>query len=201
MDLNEKNINAESLKQMLEGKHSSQNKVQVAIGTYNPTITRKVGDTWTDSDGILWEQKEGYAARVESEWRKEVREQLNTFPNCPKETCTCISPTRLDNKMRIYHRMCFDCVIEMEHKLRIQGKYEDYEKEKIKQNALAWLKEAEADKNAIIEEMTKSLSFVSSNGDIETWKNNFDPEEMRQKIEEEFLKLKNQILSNIGVDE
>ncbi len=26
--------------------------------------------------------------------------------------------------------MCYDCVIEMEHKLRVTGKYEEYEKKR-----------------------------------------------------------------------
>lgn len=199
MDINERNFNPESLKQMLDGKHSSQNKIQVSVGEYRPTETRKVGDTWTDSDGILWEQKEGYAARVESEWRKEVREQLNSFPNCRKETCTCFKPNRFDQKMRIIHGMCLDCVVDMEHKLRLEGKYKDYEQEKMKQNALAWLKEAEADKDAIIEEMTRTLTFVTADGDVEKWKNKVNPEELRQKIEEEFLKLKTEILSKFEV--
>lgn len=199
MDINERNFNPESLKQMLDGKHASQNKIQVSVGDYNPTVTRKVGDTWTDSDGIKWEQKEGYAARVESEWRKEVREQLTSFPNCRKETCTCFKPNRFDQKMRIIHGMCLDCVVDMEHKLRLEGKYKEYEQEKMKQNALAWLKEAEADKDAIIEEMTRTLTFVTADGDVEKWKNKVNPEELRQKIEEEFLKLKTEILSKFEV--
>lgn len=200
MDINENNFNVESLKDMVQGKHTSQTKIQVSVGEYNPTVTRKVGDTWTDSEGVQWEQKEGYAARIESEWRKEVREQLYSFPNCRKESCTCFKPNRFDKKMRTIHGMCFDCVIDMEHKLKLEGKYKEYEKEKMKQNALAWLREAEADKDAIIEEMTRSMTFVTADGDVEKWKNNVNPDELRQKIEEEFLKLKNEILSNFEVD-
>lgn len=197
MEFNEKNINPEVLKQMLKGTHSSQNKIQVTVGDYNPTITRKVGDTWTDSEGVLWEQKEGYTARVESEWRKDVRDQLKSFSNCPKETCTCIAPSRLDEKMRIFHRMCFDCVLKMEHKLKLEGKYKEYERERVKNNVLAWIQEAEKDKNSIIEELAKSLEFVNSNGMVEKWSNNIDPEELRNKIENDFEKLKNDLLSKL----
>ena len=41
--------------------------------------------------------------------------------------------------------MCYDCVIDMEHELRKQGKYEEYEKNKIQANAEAWLQKAEQD--------------------------------------------------------
>lgn len=197
MDLNESNINVESLKQMLHGKHSTQNKIQVTVGDYAPTVTRKVGEKWTDEDGNEWEQMEGYASKLGKEWQQELRKELNTFSNCPKEVCTCTLPNHLDKKMKAIHNMCFDCVIAMEHKLRIQGKYNEYEKEKIKANALAWIAQAEKDKDYVIEELSKSMEFVNANGMVEKWKNNVDPEELKIKIEEEFLKFKQDLLSKL----
>ena len=114
---------------MLHGKHSTQNKIQVTVGDYAPTVTRKVGEEWTDDDGNEWEQKEGYATKMGKEGQQELRKELSTFSNCPKEVCTCTLPNHLDKKMKAIHNMCFDCVIAMEHKLRIQGKYKEYEKE------------------------------------------------------------------------
>jgi hypothetical protein len=102
--------------------------------------------------------------------------------------------------MKSIHGMCFDCVIDMEHKLRLQGNYKEYEQEKMKQNALAWLQQAERDKDAVIEELTKTLTFVIADGDVETWKNNTDPEKLKEQIEEEFLKFKNDILSKFEVN-
>jgi hypothetical protein len=40
----------------------------------------------------------------------------------------------LDEKMWNIHKICFDCVIDMEHQLRIEGKYDEYEKRKVKEN-------------------------------------------------------------------
>jgi hypothetical protein len=131
MDLNESNINVESLKQMLQGKHTTQNKIQVTVGDYAPTVSRKVGEKWTDEDGNEWEQKEGYATKLGKEWQQELRKELSTFSNCPKEVCTCTLPNHLDKKMKAIHNMCFDCVIAMEHKLRIQGKYKEFYKSNI----------------------------------------------------------------------
>jgi hypothetical protein len=85
----------------------------------------------------------------------------------------------------------------MEHKLRVDGKYKEYEKEKIRNNALAWIEQAEKDKNYVIEELSKSMEFVNSNGMVEKWKNNVDPEELRNKIEEEFIKFKQDLLSKL----
>ena len=98
--------------------------------------------------------------------------------------------------MRVIHGMCFDCVIEMEHKLRIQGKYAEYEREKMKQNALAWLKEAERDKNLIAEELSKA-EFVNSFGDVEKWDVNTTKEELLRKIEEEFQKFREDFIQKL----
>jgi hypothetical protein len=106
--------------------------------------------------------------KLGKEWQQELHQYLNSFPNCQKEVCTCTMPKRIDEKMKTIHGMCFDCVIEMEHKIRLEGKWEEYEKEKVKQNALAWLKEAEKDKNLIAEELSK-VEFANSFGDSEKW--------------------------------
>jgi hypothetical protein len=201
MDINENNFNVESLKDMLQGKHTSQTKIQVGYKSDGePAPIRSVGERWFDADGFEWEQKQGYAAKLGKEWQQELHKERNTFKNCSKEVCTCEFPNRLDKKMQASHGMCFDCVIEMEHKLRIQGKYKEYEQEKLKQNALAWLKQAEQDKDAVIEELSRSLTFVTSDGDVEKWKNTVDPEELKNKIEEQFLTFKEEILSKFEVD-
>jgi hypothetical protein len=41
------------------------------------------------------------------------------------------------------------------------------------------------------------MEFVNSNGMVEKWKNNVDPEELRNKIEEEFIKFKQDLLSKL----
>ena len=43
-------------------------------------------------------------------------------------SCNCIEPGVADLKMKAIHGMCLNCVVEMEHKLKLEGKYEEYEK-------------------------------------------------------------------------
>jgi ribosomal protein L9 len=87
--------------------------------------------------------------------------------------------------MKAIHGMCFDCVVEMEHKVKLEKKWDEYEKEKLRQNALSWLKEAERDKNLIAEELSK-VEFANSFGDSEKWDTGVTKEQILQKIEEEF---------------
>ena len=190
----------DDVKQLLKGEHVSQTSVQVGYnGEVEEKVTRKIGDRWKDADGNEWEQKEGYSIKLGKEWQQELHTYLNSFPNCPKETCTCTLPKRMDDKMKKIHGMCFDCVIDMEHKIRLEGKWDEYEKQKMKENALAWLEEAERDKNLIAEELSK-LEFANSFGDSEKWDTGVTKEEILQKIEDEFQKFREDFIKKLEND-
>ena len=45
-----------------------------------------------------------------------------------------------DNKMWTLFGHCFDCQIEFEHELRVTGKYEEWEEERILRNKIAMIK-------------------------------------------------------------
>ena len=187
----------ENVKELLKGEHSSQTAIQVGYdGEVEEKITRKVGDKWTDSDGNEWEQKEGYSIKLGKEWQQELHNYLNTFPNCQKETCTCTMPKRIDEKMRMVHGMCLDCITEVEHKIRLEGKWDEYEQGKLKENALSWLAEAERDKNLIAAELSKA-EFVNSFGDVEKWDTNKTKEELLTKIEDEFQKFREDFIQKL----
>ena len=108
-------------------------------------------------------------------------------------------PKRLDEKMKAIHGMCFDCVVEMEHKIKLEKKWDEYEKEKIRQNALSWLKEAEKDKNLIAEELSK-VEFANSFGDTEKWNTGVTKEQILQKIEEEFENFRKDFIEKLEKD-
>jgi hypothetical protein len=105
----------------------------------------------------------------------------------------------LDEKMRKIHGMCFECVIEMEHELKKSGKYEEYERNKIRENALAWLATAEQDVKLLRETYTQAAKFVSnSDGVTETWTSKMTPEEFDATIQEQFNKFKENFLKQIN---
>ena len=191
----------DDVKKLLAGDHESQNKVTVGYTEQNKedTITRKIGDKWFDEDGNEWEQKNGYKIKLGKEWQQELHQYLNSFPNCQKETCTCTMPKKLDQKMKAIHGMCFDCVVDMEHKIRLEGTWDDYEKRKVKENALAWLKEAEKDKDAIASELSR-LEFTNDFGDNEKWKTPLNKEELLQKIENEFSEFRKNFIEQLEKD-
>jgi hypothetical protein len=65
------------------------------------------------------------------------------------------------------HGKCADCVIEMETQLKIEGKFEEYERNFLNQNKKSHLNEFE---NALNEyEKSKNEDFITEDGDKERW--------------------------------
>ena len=192
-----KNIKAVS--EMLEGKHKTQTKKTVSFDK-KEVVRREVGDTWTDDKGQKWEQRNGYKVKVGK--LAKLREELKSFPKCRKEVCTCTKPGSADLKMKAYHGMCLDCVIDMEHELKKSGNYEEYEQNKIRENAIAWLASAERDVKMLKQAYTESSKFVSStNGDVETWSAKMTPDEFNDTVQKQFDKFKEEFLTNLNKKE
>ena len=56
---------------------------------------------------------------------------------CPK--CKTTMKKKLDNKFWYLYKHCFDCQIDFENKLRLEGKYDDWAINKAKDNQKAWV--------------------------------------------------------------
>tara|TARA_R100000030_G_scaffold55259_3_gene41608 strand:+ start:2729 stop:3322 length:594 start_codon:yes stop_codon:yes gene_type:complete len=173
--------NVKAVKEMLGGEHKTQTKKTVSFAD-KVIERREVGETWTDDKGQKWEQRNGYKVKVGK--LSKLREELKSFPNCNKETCTCIEPGQADLKMKAIHGMCLNCVVEMEHKLKLNGEYDEYERKKMLANAEAWLKQAELEKEVL--KTTLKASFVNEDGSIEKWKEGMTEDELMEKIDKEF---------------
>ena len=116
-------------------------KVQVGKPTLSgksveaKVIAHKKGDKV-----IVFKKKRRKGYKVKVGKLSKLRTELREFPNCNKESgsCTCTEPGTADLKMKAIHGMCLNCVVEMDHKLKLEGKYEEYEKKKLLANALKW---------------------------------------------------------------
>jgi hypothetical protein len=201
--------NIKAIQQMLDGTHKFQTKKTVGFSDVESKAKqseyREVGDIWeeTDASGTTYviEQREGFRIRKtkNSDIFQNIREELRAFPNCRKDTCTCAGTHHLDQKMRSIHGMCFDCVIEMEHELKSSGKYEEYEQNKIRENALAWLRDAERDVELLKQAYTESMKFVSnSDGITETWSAKMTPEQFEETIQQEWNKFKENFMKKLN---
>jgi len=71
-----------------------------------------------------------------TEIMKDVRMPM-FCPNCDK-----VMKKRLDTKMWNLFNHCFDCQLEVEHKLKLKGEFDDWASEKIRKNKIAIIKES-----------------------------------------------------------
>ena len=55
--------------------------------------------------------------------------------------CSKIMTQRLDDKMWRLYGQCFDCQSKFENKLRIEGKFDEWQEKKVRQNKISWLKD------------------------------------------------------------
>ena len=206
--------NIKAVQQMLDGTHKFQTKKTIGFSDADATAKRnerhEIGDVWEEADpvtGVIYviEQRDGFRIRKSknTDVFQSVRDEIRSFPNCRKETCTCVQKNGtlhpLDEKMRKIHGMCFDCTIEMEHDLKKEGKYDEYEQNKIRENALAWLASAERDVALLKQTYTQAIDFVSNtDGAKETWSAKMTAEEFEEKIQKEFDKFKEDFLKKIN---
>ena len=202
--------NIKAVQEMLDGTHKFQTKKTTGFSDVAAASKKNerhvIGDSWEETDPVsgithVLVQKDGFRVRKSknSDALQIVREEQRSFTNCPKETCTCTAPNHLDDKMRKFHAMCFDCVIEMEHQLKKDGTYDEYSKKRITENALAWLREAERDIKLLKELYTGVTEFVTnSTGDVETWSAKMTPEEFDQTIQAGFDKYKEKFLKQLN---
>ena len=139
------------------------------------------------------EFKEGMRKKREED-RKRSEERLDMFKEfkmpwfCPK--CDKVMKSSLDDKMWRLYRHCFDCQIKFENKMRIDGIYDSWEKDKIKNNKISYLTDMEDSIKEWREQ--KTLTYINQvNPDIpnvmeeEKW--NMDSGALR-KLAEKALK-------------
>ena len=183
--------NIEAIRKMLDGTHKTQSRKTVSFSDVQMTtdVTRKVGDTWTDENGVEWEQRNGF--KIKKGKLDELRTLIavNSMPaNCPK--CGKEMKHRNDIKFWKLEKHCFDCQIAFEHELRIEGKFEAYEKQKIYENAMAWLKDAEQEAKELVNTFRNPITFADVDGKFEEWSGGKTAEEVAAQIEQEFEQFK-----------
>ncbi len=137
-------------------------RTAIQAGYEKETIDRKEGDVWEES-GKKWTIKNGIRQTVT---KLDSLKKLVVLPlACP--TCNkSMKITDLNKKMYAIHGKCFDCVIEMETRLKAEGKYLEYEKKMLNGNKNSYLTDLE---QALDDWMKESNTFVSEDGEVEGW--------------------------------
>jgi hypothetical protein len=147
-------------------------------------IEYKEGDTW-EENGKKWTIKKGIKQTVT---KFDKLKQLIIMPiTCPK----CSQPMKLhdlNKKMWSIHNMCLNCVIKMEAEIKRTGKWDEYEKEMMNNNKNAMVDDFEEAFNNFMN--TKAESYVTEQGDVESWSGGKVNEDEIKNVKEYIKKLR-----------
>ena len=158
---------------LIMGKSGASSETQV--GYKKKRIEYKEGDVWKEN-GKTWTIKDGIKQTISK--LDAIKKEVFMPLCCPK--CSKVMKKRLDKPNYKVHKMCFDCVVDYEHKLRIKGEYDNYVKQLKLKNRLTEIDEIE---NMFLELANQSNEgYVSEQGEIERWKGGIDKNKISTEI-------------------
>ena len=146
------------------------------------------GDTW-EENGKQWTIKNGIKQTVT---KFDRLKKMTILPlSCP--VCSkAFKNNDINKKMWSIHHKCFDCVIEMEAEIKRTGKWDEYEKQMMNNNKNAMLNDFEASFESFVN--SKSESYITEQGDIESWSGGKVNEDEIKNVKEYIKKLREQQL-------
>ena len=168
-----KRKDVERMRNLIKGKTGESAELQVGYTTKKED--HKEGDIWEEG-GKQWTIKDGIKQTATKLDRVKKEAIMPLF--CPN--CGSLMNKRNDVKMYKIHKTCFDCVVKMETKLKLEGKYEEYERKMMVDNAKDMVEDFEL---YLLEALNTSNSqFISEQGEIQRWKGGIDKEKLTQEI-------------------
>jgi hypothetical protein len=156
----------------------------IQSGYAKQSFDYKEGDVW-EENGKQWTIKDSIKQNIT---KFDKLKQLCILPlTCP-ECYKSMKSNDLNKKMYNIHNKCFDCVIEMEAKIKIEGKWDEYEKSMMNNNKNAMVDDFEQS----IEEFLKMQtdSYITEQGDVESWNGGKVNEEEIKNAKEYIKKLR-----------
>jgi hypothetical protein len=164
----------ERLRNVLSGKAGERSSE--GVGYTKAKEFHKEGEVWTES-GREWTIKDGLRQNI-TKLDKAKSMAMPMF--CP--TCKKIMKSKNDKDFWATYRRCFNCQVDFETELRINGLWDEYQKnlynesidnytEKYKQ----WAEDALNGSNE---------GFVTEAGDVENWKGGINTELAQKSINE-----------------
>ena len=186
--------NIKAVNQMIRGEHRTQ--TQKSKGYEQKSIERQIGESWEDTDGQNWIQKNGYKAKLGklSQVRKAIDQSI--CPQCSKKA------TAFDRQYISAEGKCHDCIVKHETLMHCEGYvknepiYEKWERNKIRQNVNSFLKDAAKDVEMLKKQFT-TTEYVNSDGTIDKWKLPESVESIEMSLDKQFDKFKEELLEKL----
>ena len=170
-EFNKKDV--QRARNLITGNSSASTGIQIGYKTKQKNY--KEGDVWKEGRKT-WTIKNGIKQTISK--LDAIKKEVFVPLCCPK--CSKVMKHWLDKDNYKAHKTCHDCVVEFEHKLMIEGKYEDYKKELKAKNELSIVNDLESYLlNAV---NSTNNGFVSEQGEVERWVGGIDKNKITKDI-------------------
>jgi hypothetical protein len=179
-----KRKDVERMRNLIKGKTGESAELQV--GYRAKKEDHKEGDIWEEG-GKKWTIKDGIKQTYTKLDKVKKEAILPLF--CPN--CSTLMKHRNDTKMYKIHKKCFNCVMDMEMDVKLNGDFESYERNIVANNAESYLKDLEYHLLELLN--TSNSQFVSEKGEVERWKGGLNKETMEKEIKQKLKEFKQQV--------
>ena len=176
-----KKRDVERMRNLITGKQGK--KTTLGIGYKKKKAHHEEGDVW-EEDNRTWTIKDGIKQNITKLDKAKKAHLMPIF--CPD----CSKPMTYwqDKNFYTLYKRCFNCQVDFEGKLRVEGLFEEYKKNIVNDDIDHFI----TDYSQFIEDClnNNTESFISEAGDIEKWKGKINKELVEKSKEEtiEYLK-------------
>jgi hypothetical protein len=180
-EFSKKDVNR--IRNLVQGKHGD--KTTQSIGYSKSQEFHKEGDIW-ESKGQTWTIKNGVKQNITKLDKAKKAVKVPLFCPC----CNKLMKKHMDAQYYKVHKMCYDCVIDKEHEIKKQGKWEEYQKQIHNSDIDGIITDYKAFVEAALTESNQS--FITEAGDVENWVGGINKERAKESLEKgiEYLKSK-----------
>ncbi len=180
-EFSKKDVNR--IRNLVKGKNGD--KTTQSVGYSKSQEFYKEGDVW-ESKGQTWTIKNGVKQNITKLDKAKKAAKVPLFCPC----CSKLMKKHMDPQYYKVHKTCYDCVIDKEHELKKQGKWEEYQKQIHNSDIDGVITDYKAFVEAALNESNES--FITEGGDVENWVGGIDKERAKEALEKgvEYLKSK-----------
>jgi len=153
-------------------------RIQVSMA-HTPSIPRVEGETWSE-DGKTYVMKDGFKQSIS------IMQQIRMPWHCPK--CSKSMNHRFDRKFFYLRGWCYNCNVEWEGQLRVEGKWEAFEKRMLRENEKSFIRDKIQELSEYIRTFTVPTAYYED-GRFEHLANieDFEPIFLQLEADIEFL--------------
>ena len=140
------------------------------VGWTDDLSKRKEGEKWVDSKGRHWVKSRGYKKRINNPGKVSSETVRMLCSMCERDMKW---GNYLDDKIFPKTGRCYDCNSVFESKLKVDGKFADYEKIKVLKNQLGFCVDFKSKLEETIhhlETSTDDIVYLNEDGSKEVWK-------------------------------